>query len=76
LDAVTSDGFAVSGDGIYFVWQAHMQFLDFSTGMSKKILKIGKPSGLGVAVSPDDHWLLLTERNEGSSDLMLVENFR
>jgi Tol biopolymer transport system component/DNA-binding winged helix-turn-helix (wHTH) protein len=76
LDEVTSDGFALATGGIYFIWQAHLQFLDFSTGLSKTIVKIEKPSGLGVAVSPDNQWLLLTERNEGSSDLMLVENFR
>jgi Tol biopolymer transport system component len=77
LDAVTTAiGFAVVSGGIYFVWDGHLHFLDFSTGLPKTILKIEKPLAFGLAVSPDEHWLLLTERNEGTSDLMLVENFR
>jgi Tol biopolymer transport system component len=77
VDAVTSgSGFAVARGGIYFVWQGRLQFLDFSTGLPKTIRRIEKPSSFGLAVSPNERWLLLTERNEGTSDLMLVENFR
>jgi Tol biopolymer transport system component len=76
LDPVASVGVAVVTGGIYFVRQGLLQFLDVSTGHSKAIVRIEKPVTLGLALSPDERWLLLTERNEGTSDLMLVENFR
>ncbi len=76
LDAVSPSGFALVRGGMYFVSKAQLQFLDFSTGLAKPIRKIEKSLGSGLAVSPDNHWLLLTESNQGNSDLMLVENFR
>jgi hypothetical protein len=78
LDLVASAGFAVASGGIYFAWQGRLQFLDFSTGLSKTILKLEKPIALGLALSPDDHWLLLTERNEGRmvKKSKLIENTR
>jgi hypothetical protein len=40
------------------------------------ISKIGKPVELGLSVSPDRKWILYSQIDERSSDLMLVENFR
>ena len=31
---------------------------------------------LGLAVSPDGRWILYTQEDHRSSDIMLVENFR
>jgi len=76
LDSLSEAGFAETRVGIHFVRQARLQFLDFSTGLSKPIVGIDKPTALGLTASPDNHWLLLTVRNEGSSVLMLVDNFR
>jgi hypothetical protein len=30
----------------------------------------------GLAVSPDERWILYTQENQRISDIMLVENFR
>jgi hypothetical protein len=30
----------------------------------------------GMAVSPDERWVLYTQEDQRSSDIMLVENFR
>jgi hypothetical protein len=30
----------------------------------------------GLAVSPDERWVLYTQEDQRSSDIMLVENFR
>lgn len=52
------------------------RFLSFVTGESKTILTIQKPTALGLSVSPDEHWLLYSQVDQGGSDLMLAENFR
>jgi Tol biopolymer transport system component len=78
LDSVSafSSGFAVARGGIYYFSGPRLRYLDFARGTSKSILTMEKPTGLGLAVSPDEHWLLYTQIDLGGSDLMLVENFR
>jgi Tol biopolymer transport system component/predicted Ser/Thr protein kinase len=76
LDSVLAGGFAVVRNGIYFVSRSSLRYYSFPTGISKSILTIEKPEGLGLTVSPDGHWLLYTQVDQGGSDLMLVENFR
>lgn len=53
-----------------------MSFLNFKTGVTSEILKITKPTDLGVAVSPDGKELLYTQIDYLGIDLMLVEGFR
>ena len=76
LDAVFRVGFAVTPGGIYYFSQARLQYLEFSTGLSKSIMMTERPTILGLTVSPDGHWLLYAQNDQGGSDLMLVENFR
>jgi len=77
LDSVNGRVFAATTGGIYFISQRRLQYFDFSTGISKSILTIEKPTaGSLLSVSPDERWLLYTQIDQGGSDLMLVENFR
>ena len=75
---------AVVTDGIYFIDSgakegAAIEFFSLITRRTSKVAKLGKvyifPNGF--AVSPDRRSLLYTEVDSpGSSDIMLVENFR
>ncbi len=75
--------YAVADGGVFFLdghWadnaNASIDFLDFASGKAKLVVKTGKPISMGLAVSPDQRWLLFTEVEYFGSDLMLVDNFR
>lgn len=53
-----------------------IQFLRFTTGKTRQLAEIDKPTGWGVNVSPDEKWLLCTQDDQTAANLMLVENFR
>jgi Tol biopolymer transport system component len=76
LESISTSQFAVSHGGIYFLSWPQLQYFDFSTGKTRKILTLQKRSALGLTMSSDEHWLLYSQVDEGGSDLMLVENFR
>lgn len=73
---------AVTDSGIYFVAGESapraIQFFSFFTrqietlGNIQRNLVTGTPS---LAVSPDDQWILYTQEDRKSSDIMLLENF-
>jgi len=75
---------AVSDKGIYFATaevEAHplIEFYDFATGNVTLVLRLDKPirgAAPGLSVSPDGRWLLFTQLDQISSDIMLMENFR
>jgi Tol biopolymer transport system component/DNA-binding winged helix-turn-helix (wHTH) protein len=70
--------------GIYFVNtdarpQPALEFLSFSSHQVVDVAGLnGKPIPFesGMAVSPDGRWILYTQEDHRSSDIMLVENFR
>jgi Tol biopolymer transport system component len=73
----------VAGQGIYFVpvrdpasGGYSIQFLRLATGKLEPVAAIDKDSALGLTVSPDGRWLLYSQVDQTSCDLMLVENFR
>jgi Tol biopolymer transport system component len=70
--------FVPSRGGIYFVVASlrGLEYFNFSTGISKTILTTQKQLVAGLTWSPDEHWLLYSQVDQGGSDLMLVENFR
>jgi Tol biopolymer transport system component len=76
LDSVTFMNFDVTLGGIYFISGTELRYFDFGTRTSKLIRKILKPLDRGLAVSPDEHWLIYTQIDQIGDDLMLVENFR
>jgi len=75
---------AVVENGIYFVNtestpRLSVQFLNFSTRTVVPVAMLDRrpvPYEPGIAVSPDGRWLLYTQEDERTSDIMLVENFR
>ena len=82
LESVRWMNFTVVQRGIYFIPEqpadvsSSIQFLDFAKGTVRTITRIEKPLGLGLSVSPDERYILYTQREQAGSDLMLVENFR
>jgi Tol biopolymer transport system component len=71
---------AVSPSGIYYVLGegAHdtIQYFDFATGKSRRILSLPFPAAYGLSLSPDGRYLLFSQNSAEESDLMLVENIR
>jgi Tol biopolymer transport system component/DNA-binding winged helix-turn-helix (wHTH) protein len=75
--------YVIVNNGVYSVEESYgsnapasIHFFDFATRKTKLVIKTGKPISLGLAVSPDQRWLLFTEVEHLGSDLMLVDNFR
>src|SRR5262245_1840963 len=75
---------AVVEQGIYFVTaetqgRSLIEFFSFATGQVTPVAAPEKPimrNIWGMAVSPDGQWLLFTQIDQQSSDIMLMENFR
>jgi len=75
---------AVVEHGIYFVTaetqgRSLIEFFSFATGQVTPVAAPEKPIFRifwGLAVSPDGQWLLFTQMDQQSSDIMLMENFR
>ena len=62
--------------GIYSIGERELRYYNFASEISEPILAVQKRTSEGMSVSPDEHWLLYTQVDQGGSDLMLVENFR
>ena len=68
--------------GLYFLGQFEQQgvplyFLPFQPGPSRRLaVEPRAPSPLGIAVSPDDRWLLLSVWEQTSGDILSVPGFR
>lgn len=76
---------AVAEKGIYFATggagpHPRIHFFNFATGQATEVLKLttfrlpGDPPGLSVSL--DGRWLLITQMDSTSCDIMLVENFQ
>jgi Tol biopolymer transport system component/DNA-binding winged helix-turn-helix (wHTH) protein len=74
---------ALASTGIYFVSsnvspQPALQFFSFGESRVSQVVALDKrpvPREAGIAISPDGRWLLYTQMDYRSSDLILVENF-
>jgi Tol biopolymer transport system component/DNA-binding winged helix-turn-helix (wHTH) protein len=79
LDSVYDRNYFVTARGIYFetrkLSSAQARYFDFG---SRRITRIASYRGgcPGLAVSPDERWLLVAPIDLVAGDLMLVENFR
>jgi serine/threonine protein kinase/Tol biopolymer transport system component len=52
-----------------------VQYFDFATKHVRQIFEAAKAFNDGLSVSPDGRWILYTQEDEGSSDIMLVDHF-
>jgi Tol biopolymer transport system component/DNA-binding winged helix-turn-helix (wHTH) protein len=71
--------FTVGKHGVYFVSSIDantLKFLEYATGSIKVLGALPGPVFPGLAVSPDEHWLLYGKSDWGGSQLLLVEKFR
>lgn len=74
---------AVGSEGIYFVVEAGSQkwgikLFSFASGKVRRVAVLNGPpiwGPPGLAVSPDDRWILYTQYDRRVSDIVLVENF-
>ena len=74
-------GYAVTGDGIFFIGPGAqggglLRFFDFARGTVRRVAEIPGQTRVGLSVSPDRRYALVTKYESVGSDLMLVENFR
>jgi Tol biopolymer transport system component len=73
--------FAVMGDGIFFMGPGAqggglLQFFDFAKGAARRVAEIPGRTRIGLSVSPDRRYALVTKYESIGRELMLVENFR
>jgi Tol biopolymer transport system component len=73
---------AAGHQGLYYLGQFEQQglplyFLPFQPGLPRR-LAMGHwiPSALGITVSPDDRWLLLSVSEQTNGDILSVPSFR
>jgi hypothetical protein len=74
---------ALVKDGVYFVDaeaspRPALRFFDFGTRRVSHVVDLDKKPiehEPGLAISPDGRWLLYTQVDSRSGDIMLVENF-
>jgi Tol biopolymer transport system component/DNA-binding winged helix-turn-helix (wHTH) protein len=87
-DLLNPLSFAVARDGLYFMTGSlaggrpgseavsrknTIEFFDFKTGHSKTIIELDKSAWIGLAVSPDERYLLYSVINNISRNLMFVD---
>jgi hypothetical protein len=74
--------FVVGTRGLYFVAvddapsRMSIDFVDFATGRRTTLATIGKRWWFGIALSPDERWLLFPVTDREGRDLMLVDDVR
>jgi hypothetical protein len=55
-----------------------IEFFSFGTGEVRQVTTLDRPVSArvwGFSVSPDRRWLLYTQSDQSSSDIMLMEGF-
>jgi hypothetical protein len=53
-----------------------IQFLDTASSRVSTLANLGKPAGGSICISPDGAYVLRSQTDQNTEDLMLVENFR
>ena len=78
LDSVYNRDFALVQGGVYYVNEggpdAQLRYLNFRSGRDTKLRNLFARCP-GLAVSPDNRWLVFSQVDVVAGDLMLVENF-
>jgi Tol biopolymer transport system component len=74
--------YALCRDGVYYAATENPEqsfelwFYRFSSGRSEHIRRVKMRLESGMSLSPEGRYLLFTAAREGTSDLMMIENFR
>jgi eukaryotic-like serine/threonine-protein kinase len=82
LPSVTFLNFAIAKEGIYFIPRAEgeprhsIHFFSFASGESWPVLRLTGGVSIGLSVSQDGRTLVYAQKEEPTSDLMLVQNLR
>lgn len=81
LDSVLFLNFVVTPDGIFFVrgpanGASSIRFFSFKTGATTFVAPMEGPAAMGLSLSSDGRYILYSETEQQSTELMLVENFR
>jgi hypothetical protein len=74
---------AVFDDGIYYLRSSakseQIDFFSFATGQSKRIITLpGRADAWfgGMTVSPDRRWIVFSQRQYSSSEILFADNVR
>jgi Tol biopolymer transport system component/serine/threonine protein kinase len=75
IDLVNWGSFGVTSKRVYYVTkELSLQFQDLATGRITTLATV--PTTGGLAVSPDDRFIVWAQLDRNTTDLMLVEGFR
>ena len=69
----------LSRAGIYFVPDdapRSLRYFDFSTRQIRPIFELDKDFDSGLSISPDGRWVIYSQVDDVSGDIMLVDHFR
>jgi Tol biopolymer transport system component len=64
--------------GIYFEAAdaaRSIRYFDFATKLVRQVFKADKDFNNGLSISPDGRWMLYTQMDEPTADIMLVDHF-
>ena len=72
--------YTVTPAGVYFVSRSDqdrysLQMFRFATGKAAELAKLDYVPSVGLSVSTDERYVLLTKADQRGTDLLLVENF-
>ncbi len=67
--------FAVTAKGVYFVTGRTIRFLDTATGKDSAVADL-PDTAVGLCVSPDDGYIVWSQTDRSTTDLVVVEGFR
>jgi Tol biopolymer transport system component len=69
--------FGVAAKGVYFMPDSRtIRFLDPGSGRVSTLATLEKDAGNGLCVSPDERFVVWSQKDRSTSELMLVDNFR
>jgi hypothetical protein len=73
-------GFFATLDGVYYSHNAGSEravyFLDYKSRRKRIVYRTPKPFHVGMSVSPDGRYLLVSQIDVYGRDLVVAENFR
>jgi sugar lactone lactonase YvrE len=81
IEKVRNRNYAVGQSGIWFERETEpsriaLSFYSFATGKVSELYRTLRPTHNGLAVSPDERWLLFTQVDQEGSDLMVADKSR